>query len=708
MDSDLSQWETPSQENLDTDLSQWEGNPAAVQSTQQAIDQALAPDKAKLNNMVSGLPAGIMHGIANVGSSISRPLFWASDHLAGTNFMPGWEAQNNAENQQFDQKYAGNAYADAGKFAGQIATSAPLMEAGGLGLGALKNIPGMSGVSDFLTGNAGAAQAESAAASGGSETLANRLTRYLSKGTSGAIAGGSAAATSTAGSNEDPGNQIVRGMEFGGGIGGAAPLAVDTAGGTVSGIANGIRSVGSPESYAASKVTQALMRDGINSPEQMQAALQKIGPNASIADLGSNSARLARAAVSQPSLGSSQIQDFLSDRIADQPQRILDSVHEGLGVDQGKSFEEAMDALSQKRSEDSAPLYQKAFSNDSPAWSPRIQQFLDTPEVQQGLQRGIKIQRLNALAENQPFNPSDYAVKDFNEAGDPIISQTPNMRLLDAGKKGLDAMIQDNTDAVTGKVNEMGRALTKTKSAYLDELDNLNPDYAAARQAYAGPSQSMDVAQKGRQFIKSPSSVSDKYVSGLSEDDKPFFRLGAADAIQQGVNGMGDSGQLGPDVANKVLGSPTKRAALAKVFPDDDSFQKFTDTVNNESQMRNTGKNIIGNSNTVSKAQELADAGAGVSPGDMFHAATDPTGFSIKKVGNALSNMTKFSPEKANALAPFYTDLGFAQNNLQSRLGVTPAYVKWAKKLGSAVGNNAQVTGTLPTYLRNFNDSSNP
>jgi hypothetical protein len=131
------------------------------------------------------------------------------------------------------------------------------------------------------------------------------------------------------------------------------------------------------------------------------------------------------------------------------------------------------------------PLYEEAFSQPSSIINQRIGDFVNTPEMQSGISRGLKIQKLESIADGAPFDPKAYGITGFNEAGDPIIGSAPNTRLLDAGKRGLDAMIQENTDQF-GRVNDMGRALTKFKTSLLSEIDAVNPAYGAAREVYSG------------------------------------------------------------------------------------------------------------------------------------------------------------------------------------------------------------------------------
>ena len=95
----------------------------------------------------------------------------------------------------------------------------------------------------------------------------------------------------------------------------------------------------------------------------------------------------------------------------------------------------------QARSVAAQPRYDAAFQRQQ-VWSPRLQNFLDDPVMQQGLRRGMELERIDSVTHNRPFDPTTLGV-DLDQEGNVAFRTAPNMRVLDAAKRGLDFMIAD-------------------------------------------------------------------------------------------------------------------------------------------------------------------------------------------------------------------------------------------------------------------------
>jgi hypothetical protein len=260
-------------------------------------------------------------------------------------------------------------------------------------------------------------------------------------------------------------------------------------------------------------------------------------------------------------------------------------------------------------------------------WSPRVQQFLDDPIVKGGLARGMEIQRLEALAENKPFTPLDYALDTEGN-----IIKTPNMRLLDAIKKGLDAILEDYRDPVTGRLtlDERGRAIEMVRKEYVKELDRVNDSYKAARDAWAGPARQQGAIKAGNKSITWHPEEVQKYWDGLSASEKPYFKMGAAQALKDAI---AKNSVTAPEI--RAIGRNSydsmMKQRLRPIFDSDEQFNKFLDAVTMERTMLEKSGKFTGGSPTAERVGDdaaTADAalhGAAAvghaASGNMFGAA---------------------------------------------------------------------------------------
>lgn len=227
-------------------------------------------------------------------------------------------------------------------------------------------------------------------------------------------------------------------------------------------------------------------------------------------------------------------------------------------------------------------MFQKSAndaSTDAPGavWSPRVQQFLDDPILRHGINKGLEIQRLESLADGKLFNASEYGVTGTDESGAPIVGNVPNMRLLDAGKRGLDAILREQyTNPNTQRVmltDPRAQAIDSVRRAYVGELDNLNPHYAAARASagdYLSAQTSFD--NGGRMILNGNLPARDfaQHFQKLSPAEQEAFKGGIANKLFN----MAQNNQLNlkaftrPIVQQKLataLGPKNSAAFLAKI-----------------------------------------------------------------------------------------------------------------------------------------------
>lgn len=470
-----------------------------------------------------------------------------------------------------------------------------------------------------------------------------------------AVMGGAAGLAEGNSASERLSNAAMGGA-LGAGLGAGVPVAMAGARTLASPITSNISARINPERFAQSHVARAISESGLT-PQQIEQSVTDAAAAGqgvfTVADaMGNAGQRLISTAARGPGAGRTEVVNFLDARQAGQGNRLSQIVDEGLGA--GATARQTSENLISSARQASEPFYQAALSR-KPVWNERIQQFFDDPVTKKGLREGVAVQRLEALAEGKKFDPNDYAITGFNEAGDPILSGVPNMRTINLIKKGWDNILEGYRDPVTNKLHldEYGRALDNVRRSFLNEIDAVNPDYAKARELYAGPAQVRDAVNTGARSVGRGRAADNlRMFEAMGDASQQGYRTGYADKLSEGFERSAEG-------VNKARGltSDKRRAELlalslhqGPVRPGElDPLQQRIARENTMFQTRNAA---TGNSKT---AENLADdAALGVSPslsiagnlltGNWRSAARD----ALSAGQNALSGNT---PEVRAALA---------------------------------------------------------
>lgn len=309
---------------------------------------------------------------------------------------------------------------------------------------------------------------------------------------------------------------------------------------------------------------------------------------------------LAGSLARKPGEASSLIRNFLTKRDNEAAERLSADIANY--VHGGQTAHQATEMLLQSRSAEARPAYNDAFALQG-VWSPRLEDFLQDPVIRSGLARGYELERLLALAEDRPITATQLGV-DIDTQGNIKLLDKPNMRLLDMAKQGLDAMIEEARDPITGRLSKYGVALDKVRRTYRDELDSLDKSgvYRKAREKWAGYSASLDAIKLGRSALhpqRSPEENAAELV-GMSESNREFVRLGIADLLRERLAKTGFHG----DEAKQLIKNPWMRDQLRPFFKSTAEFDKFVDAVSAETKMFETGRTLVGGSQSAERIAE--------------------------------------------------------------------------------------------------------
>jgi hypothetical protein len=376
----------------------------------------------------------------------------------------------------------------------------------------------------------------------------------------------------------------------------------------------GVRALGSylareyPENVMTQAVQKILKRMGqdeaAGGPTAQQAIdlineADRAGKPMTLTDVGGENVKALAGNVSrQQGAGRNVSTQFLNQRDAGAGARLNADINQY--VHGGESMQRTTQAMLEARSEAGRPAWNAVREMDG-VWSPRLQQFIEDPSLRAGMARGYEIERLESLAEGRPFDPTQMGV-DLDAEGNIRMLRTPNMRVLHMGKMGLDAMIADERNEITGRLSQRGVALDRVRRAYLQEIDGLDQQgvYRNARALWEGPSASMDAIRAGRGiFTSSPDEIAHEF-GQMTPANQEFYRLGVADMIRERLLKTGFSG----NDANAIIKNPWMREQLRPIFRTDADFNSFVQGVTNESRMFGTKAETLGGPQTAKRIAE--------------------------------------------------------------------------------------------------------
>lgn len=233
---------------------------------------------------------------------------------------------------------------------------------------------------------------------------------------------------------------------------------------------------------------------------------------------------------------------------------------------------------------------------------------------------------------------------------------------LDYVKRGMDDVLEDKRNPLTGRLvlDEAGRAQNGVRGQLLSEVDRLNPDYAAARSAYAGPMASRDaLARGGDAYSLHPDELA-MQLGNQTPEHLAQMQLGYRGAMVDHAGRVRDNS----NPWEATLGSPVARDRLSSIYPETPGVDRLLRARELEGGLQQTTNAILGNSRTA--RNQIADqsflenpmvegalhAGAAIAT----HGASVP-GTAARLAGAGLKNrlalgIGKRAEAKADALAP--------------------------------------------------------
>lgn len=308
-----------------------------------------------------------------------------------------------------------------------------------------------------------------------------------------------------------------------------------------------------------------------------------------VANVNPALADLAEAVAQRTGAGARKVENTLTEQRLGTRERTYQQSVKGL---QPGDYYADLGKLQDEMKTKAAPYYQQAYAYGE-VTDPDVLKFMQLPQFKEGLEQAKKL--LAADGRTLPVTKSIDPI-----TGQEIEKTIPTVEALDQVKRGLDALIEAQTDAVTGKVTSLGRVYVTKKNEFLNALDKAVPEYGQARSVYKGDAELADAMRSGiNDFKKMDHEQVIKLVAGMSQAEKEAFRTGVSRDLYSKI--MDPSGNF--NSAQRVFGSPETQAKLQPLFDTPGQYDLFNNAMKREAQLFHQSNQILGGSQTGKRKQ---------------------------------------------------------------------------------------------------------
>lgn len=484
--------------------------------------------------------------------------------------------------------------------------------------------------------------------------------RYAGMGTLGGAAYGAGDA--------EPGQRL-EGAGKGAAIGLAAGPAVASLGKT----GREVYGAFAPQSNVTADLSRALTRD----KDTPQALLQRFQDAQSIRPgvanaldvAGPNLSGLGERVANTPGAGLSVMAPALTGRQQGQLGRISSDLRGLTGTTQ--SATQAISDTMAQRAKAAGPLYDAAMNFNA----------RNSPEIVNEFQRATSTGWGKSILNSQELKnnlQTEYGIKDVADA--------PLMVLIDAFKKQADAVVGQ---AIKKENGNMARIVGDMRDNLVKTVDQYNPAYAKARDAWSGDARYIDAINEGKSIFSTKVDA-ESLTAGLGAmgaADQEAYRIGAVGAI---IGKMGNDPSKMGDMT-KYLRSPEMRAKVAALMPDQAARDAWTQRLNFEITSSEVVGKSLGNSATARRLAQRDDADSIV--GDLVmdaFAGSPPVSLVKRMIGLVPTNIRDTLRSKSDhILAELLTDP-------QSMQGLVRAMDRVSQRgtPPSVLRTNTAITGT--------------
>lgn len=298
---------------------------------------------------------------------------------------------------------------------------------------------------------------------------------------------------------------------------------------------------------AARELWRRLEADG-RDPQKVFAAIQagKMDERTLASIGGENVKQMIDTAASLPGRAKEIVAGAQRSAQQGQSQEIMKAAGQNLGVKQ--SYTDLEDLLKAQKG-DAKPLYDAFYAVSPDRFdTPFMQNLLKNPLSKELLGTAQLINRIEKAAGETPDDVFQYLL---DAEGNLTTNTTLSPQAVDYMKRAIDQKVRENMDPLTGEIKgAVGSAWEKLRRAFIANMDEVAPEYAAARQAFAGPASMKDAMQIGRSILKDDWIGNRKIIEEMSKSEKEALKIGAFQAIDDMLSGISNKADKAARLAN--------------------------------------------------------------------------------------------------------------------------------------------------------------
>ena len=465
-------------------------------------------------------------------------------------------------------------------------------------------------------------------------------------------------------------------------------------GGTLGQIARyGVGRFNRPEGIDAS-LAQNVERAGVGNVRGSLMEARDLGVPMSLADTDSIMTSLAGSATRLSPDADRMAMEALLPRSRGQIDRFSQAIERDLGPLSDPA--QQSEALLRQAATEASPLYEAAYAAPG-ATTLNLEDLMPRPSMRSALGRA------GSLASEEGRDPNALGFV-FDDAGNATGIASPSWQTLDYMKRGLDDVVQGNRTANMGRLNNEGRAVNDTLQTLLQRMDQMNPDYAAARSAYAGPMKLRDALAAGRDAVRQTPREVQAVTGRMSPAEQEQLRLG----YRVGLDDRAQDVRFSSNPFEALMGTPAAEQRLSAVYGDDPGVSRFLRQRDVERRLAGTTNEILGNSKTA-KRQIADEAFIGGIPFEaMAGAAADiatgaPVNTALRTISlrsladRARMGSLRGAKDRADQMAPvlFDTDAATTLDTLDDLLARTSLFRNQQRFLQPIAGSTGGVIGGI-------------